>query len=140
MATCVRDQDPPAPDADGRIHLGREFQVAWVLAFTAPDLARHAVEANLRRTAGVQRLAPISYYALAAAAAEVDVDWALELLRQMTPDVPDGEALYRTYAVEAVAYRLCTAVEAREYRLLAEDSRLVTTGPTWTWIPVDEDQ
>ena len=140
MAGGVRDQDPPVPDAQGRLHLGREFQVGWVLAFTAPDLARHAIEASFRRAGGVERLLPVSYYSLAAAAAEVDVDWALALLKQMTPDAPDADALYRTYAIEAVACRLSADAEAREYRLLAKNDRLVTTGPTYNWIPVHEDQ
>jgi len=138
LAMGVRDDLPPGSDTEGKVHLAREFQAAWVLAFTAPDLARHAIESNLRRAGGVDRLLPVSYYALAAAAAEVDVDWALALLKQMTPDAPDANALYRTYATEAVAYRLSADAEAREYRLLAKDDRLVSTGPTYNWIPVDE--
>jgi len=109
-----------------------ELALARLIAFTAPDAARHSIRRALGRAGGVQAVPAYSYQTLAAGAGEVDVRWALDLLAEMPPDDPTGDDLPRAGAVLEVVSRLLDEPEQRERALLVGSGQ-------WAWLPVDED-
>ena len=115
---------------DTSLNVREDFTLAIQLACTSPELSRHVTESALRRVGGVEKLNGYCYSTLAAAAAEVDINWAGQLLEQMPPDEPSAKQFYRTESVCAVVRRLLETPEEREHDMLTRYE---------AWIVVDED-
>ncbi len=115
---------------DTSLNVREDFTLAIQLACTSPELSRHITASALQRVGGVEKLNEYCYSALAAAAAEVDINWAGQLLEQMPPDEPSAKQLYRTEAARALVRRLLETPEEREHDMLTRYE---------AWIVVDED-
>ncbi len=115
---------------DTSLNVREDFTLAIQLACTSPELSRHITASALQRAGGVAKLNEHCYSVLAAAAAEVDINWAAQLLEQMPPDDPSAKQLYRTEAARAVVRRLLETPEEREHDMLTRYE---------AWIVVDED-
>ncbi len=110
-----------------------DLQLARILAFSHPELARVVINSALTYAGGWDKVPASRYSSLAAAAAEVDVDWALALLAQMPPDAPGTDPLHRGSSAVAIAKRLLTSAEEREEHLLGHSYL------HGQWLPVEED-
>jgi len=119
--------------SDAGMNVRNEFQIARVLAFTSPELARDVINSALAGAGGMERLNPQAYDRLAAAAAEVDPQWAAELVKQMKPDAADADRAGRASAVGSLVARLLDSPEDRETRMLTEEDY------QYSWLPVDKD-
>ncbi len=115
---------------DTSLNVREDFTLAIQLAYTSPEFSRHITESALQRARGVAKLNGHCYSTLAAAAAEVDITWAGQLLKQMPPDDPSARRLCRTEAARAVVRRLLETPEEREHEMLTSYEN---------WIVVDED-
>ncbi len=115
---------------DTSLNVREDFQLAIYLAHTDEEMARHVIESGLAYAGGVEKLNPECWNYLAAAAAEVDIQWATELLEHMPPDDPDADDLHRSQAVRAVVKRLTESPKERRMDVLTRYSDLY---------PVDED-
>ncbi|MFO7947522.1 MAG: carboxypeptidase regulatory-like domain-containing protein [Armatimonadota bacterium] len=115
---------------DTSLNVREDFQLAIYLAHTDEEMARHVIESGLTYAGGLEKLNPECWNYLAAAAAEVDIQWAVELLEHMPPDDPDADDLHRAQAVRAVVKRLTESPRERRMDVLTRYSDLY---------PVDED-
>lgn len=104
-----------------------ELNLARALAFTCPDVAGRIIRSVLRDAGGVESLPPNAYPALAAAAAEIDISGAVELVERMPDDIDAGADRPKARAILAVVDTCLTTPEQREVRMLTEQG----------WLPVD---
>lgn len=117
---------------DTGLNIWHDLELAQVLAFTVPEVARQIIESALAAYGGLDEVHPRAGSRLGAAAVEADVRWALELMAQMCADDIEQPDLRRASALAAVVSRLVESPQEREDELLTSDS----WGP---WLIVDED-
>ena len=105
-----------------------ELNLARALAFTCPDVAGRITRSVLRDAGGVEGLPPNAYPALAAAAAEIDISSAVELVQRMPDDIDAGADHPKARAILAVVDTCLTTPEQREVHMLAEQGWLPSDG------------
>ncbi len=127
-AAASRNGERRPPPADGKRRAPpREYELAWVLSFSDPEMARHLLESALTIDGGIQGVNRGAFQEIASAAMQMDPTWAAELIAQMAPDDLAETHGDRTDAVWAVVRCLLRSPDAWEAAMLR--SGLGSWGP-----------
>jgi hypothetical protein len=118
-AAASRSGERQPPRADGiRRAPPREYELAWVLSLSDPEMARHVLESALTIDGGIQGVNRGAFQDIASAAMQMDPTWAAELIAQMAPDDLAESHGDRTDAVWAVVRCLLRPPDAWEAEML----------------------
>jgi hypothetical protein len=109
-----------------------DMELARVLAFVQPEMARFLIEDVLRNTGGIDDLPSSLYSGVVSAAAHVDPRWAVELVRRMPPDDLTDDYLRRGAAVGTVVRNLLESPDEIETATIGRFYQ-------YSWLPVDKD-
>jgi len=128
-AAASRSGERRPPPADGKRRAPpSEYELAWVLSFSDPEMARHLLESALTIDGGIQGVNRGAFQEIASAAMQMDPTWAAELIAQMTDDDLGESHGDRTDAVWAVVRCLLRSPDAWEAEML--HSGLGNWGPS----------
>jgi hypothetical protein len=96
----------------------RDLGTIKLMALTEPALARHALEALIRRLGGWDQVSGDSQSRAIGIAAGIDPSWAQELLAKLPADRRDGNGLVRVIAAGSLVSALLQTPEKRERQVL----------------------
>jgi len=129
-AAMLHRGETPYPDA--RYAVIDELDIAATLALADPEFGRHMVESALTHAGGLDEVLPGVYRSLGIAAARVDLQWAIELVRQMKPDDAGDGPWYRAHAVDYAARQALEGADRLEDEALQYHYQC-------SWVPIDQD-
>jgi hypothetical protein len=116
--SCRNGAREPHPDDGIRRAPPAEYDLAYVLSFSDPEMARHVLTSALAIDGGIRGAPRGAFEAIASAAMQMDPRWAADLIGQMSNDDLAESHGYRTDAVWAAVRCLVRSPEAWKSAML----------------------